>query len=103
MKSREGGRLFTNLVKHLVAFIEDKDLAASESEMLVSYKGIQTTRSGDNDMRMGVLILEESGILLDWDTTVENSSSNIWHILAEASIFVLDLISQLACMAHNKD
>lgn len=93
----------TNLVQHLVTLIEDEDLAVSEAEMLVSHKSVQTTWSSNDDVRVGVLALEELGVFLDRGSSVEDSGLHIWHILAEASIFVLNLIGELAGVAHDEN
>jgi hypothetical protein len=54
-------------------------------------------------MGMGVLILQNLGILLDRSSAVEHCRLNLRHIFAESSIFILDLVSQLTGMAHDKN
>lgn len=71
--------------------------------MLVSDQGVQSTGCSDDDMWVSILVLQELGILLNRSSTVEDCGLDFGHILAEASIFVLDLVSQLAGVAHNKD
>jgi hypothetical protein len=91
------------LIKHLVALVENEDLAAAKTKMLVSHKSVQSTGCGDDDMRMSVLILQDFGILLDRSTSVENRGLHVWHVLAETCVLVLDLVSKLTSMAHNED
>lgn len=54
-------------------------------------------------MRMGLLVLEDFGILLDRSTTVEDTSLDVGHVLAEAVVLVANLEGQLAGMAHDQD
>ena len=91
------------MVKHLVAFIKDEDLAAVETEVLVSNKSIQSTRCGDDDMRMGLLILQNLGIFCDGSSAIENCCLHVRHILAETCVLILDLVSKLTSVAHDQD
>jgi hypothetical protein len=91
------------LVKHLVALIEDKDLAAVKTKVLVSNESVQSTRSGDNDVRMGLLVLQYFGIFLNRGSSVEDRRDHIGHILAEACILILDLVGKLTSVAHNQN
>lgn len=54
-------------------------------------------------MRVGVLVLQDLGVLLDRGSTVEDSGLDLWHILAESGVFVLDLVGQLARVAHDEN
>src|SRR5947207_10553758 len=54
-------------------------------------------------MGVGVLILQNFGILLNRSSAVEYCRLNFWHIFAEPSILILDLVSQLARVAHHKN
>lgn len=89
--------------QHLVALIENKHFAVAESEVLITHKRIQSTGCGDNDVRMSLLILQNFSILHHGSSSVEYSGLNIRHVLAEASVFILDLICQLSGVTHNKD
>jgi hypothetical protein len=91
------------LVKHLVALIENEDLAAVETKVLVSHESVQSAGCGDNDVRVGVLVLQNLGVLLDRGSSVENSGLHIGHVLAETCVFVFDLVSKLTSVAHNQD
>lgn len=91
------------MVKHLVAFIKDKDTNTSEAENLVANQGVETARGSDDDVRASVLVLNDLDILLDWSTAVEHASLDVGHILAETVVLVANLESQLASVAHNKD
>lgn len=102
-KSITRDKILTNSVQHLVAFIENKDLDAAQSKVLVSHEGIQSTWSSNEDVRVSLLILQDLSILLNWGTSIEHCGLDIWHVLAEASILVLDLISQLTSVAHNQN
>ena len=50
-----------------------------------------------------VLILENLNIVLHWGATVEDCGPHLGHIFAESSIFVFDLIGELASVTHNED
>lgn len=93
----------TDLVKHLVALIEDEDLAASKTEVLITNEGVQATWSGDNDMWVSLVVLEDLGIGLNWSSSVEDSGLDLWHVLAESGVLVLDLVCKLTSVAHNED
>lgn len=91
----------TDCVQKLVALIENEVLDVAGVEALVSDKGVQSTRSGNNNMRACVLVLEDLDILGLAGTTVEDGSADVRHVLAESGIFVLDLVSKLAGMAQH--
>ena len=93
----------TNLVKHLVAFIENEDLAAVQAKVLVSDKSVQSAWCGDDNVGVRFLILQNLGILLDGSSSIENSSFHIGHVLAETCVLVLDLVSKLTSVTHNQD
>ena len=94
---------YTNLVEHLVTLVEDEALDVAEAELLVSDQGVQTTRSGDNDVRMSFLVGEELNVLLHGSTTVEDGGLDIGHVLCESGVFVLDLVGELTSVAHDQD
>jgi hypothetical protein len=93
----------TYLFQHLVTLIENENLDASQSQMLVTDERIKAPRRCDNDMWMLVLILQNLNVLLHRGATVKNSSLDVRHVFAEPSIFVLNLICKLSGMAHHKD
>lgn len=93
----------TNLVKHLVALIEHKALDVAQAKVLVANEGVKTTWGGDDDVRVGLLVLEDVDVVLNGSTAVEHSGLDVRQVLAETCILVLDLESQLACVAHNQD
>jgi hypothetical protein len=101
--SVEGRGRLTNLIKHLVALIENEDLDAAEAKDLVADKGVETTWSTDDDVWVLGLIGQKFSIGLDWSSTIEDTSSDFWHVLAESGILVLDLVGQLTSVAHDKD
>lgn len=54
-------------------------------------------------MRVGVLVLENLGVLLDGSATVEDASLDVGHVLGETVVLVADLESQLTSVAHDQD
>lgn len=93
----------TNLVEHLVTLIEDEALNVAEAELLVSDQGVQTTGSGDNDVRVSLLVGKELNVFLHGGTAVEDSGLDVGHVLCESGVFVLDLVGELTGVAHNED
>lgn len=100
-KTTNDNRL-TNLIKHLVALIEDEHSDTAKTEVLVADKGVQAARCADNDVGVGILVLEYLGILLDRSTTVEDAGLDVGHVLAEAVVLVANLEGQLTGVAHNQ-
>jgi hypothetical protein len=90
------------LVEHLIALVENKDLTVAESEKFVSYESIQTTRCSDDNVRMRVLVFEDLGILLNRSSSVEDCCLDGWHILAETSILILDLVCKFTGVTHDQ-
>lgn len=96
-------RGLTNLVKHLITFIENESLDVAKRQLLVTDKRIQTTRGTDNNVGSCLFVAEELDILLHGGTSVENSSLHLRKVFAESGVFVLDLVCQLTRVAHNQD
>jgi hypothetical protein len=96
-------KILTNLVQHLVTLIKYEDLAATEAQELVPNQGVQSTRSGHNDVRMSIFVFENFGILLDRGSSVEHSGLHLRHVFAESRILILDLVGELTSVTHNKD
>jgi hypothetical protein len=93
----------TNLFKHLVTLIKHKDLNTAETQVLVTDKSVQTTRSGNNDVWVLIFVLQDLNVLLHGRTTVEDGGLDVRHILAETSVLVLNLVRQLTGVAHDQD
>ena len=68
----------TNLVEHLVTFVENEGLDISKREDLVSYKGVESTGCAHNDVGEGVLVLQKLDILLNRSASIEDCSLDIW-------------------------
>ena len=90
-------------VKHLVTLIQHENPDAVETQIFVANQSVKTAGSADNDVRMGILVLQDLGILLDGSATVEYTSLDVGHVLAEAIILVANLESKFTCMAHNQN
>ena len=93
----------TDLVQHLIALIEHESLHASEPELFLSDQRVETARCSDDNMWVSLLILQHLLVLLDIGTAVEHSRLDLWHVLAEALIFVADLECELTRVAHDED
>ena len=92
----------TNLIQHLVALIKDKHPHTAQPKVFIADQSIQTTRGADNNVGVRLLVFENLGILLDRSAAVENTSLDVWHVLAEAVVLIPDLERQLTCVAHNQ-
>lgn len=95
--------ILTNLVQHLVTFIQNECLDIAQRELLITDQGIETTRSTDNDVGERLLVRQDFNVLLDRSASVENCSLHIGKVLAESGILVLDLVRQFTGVAHHKD
>ena len=95
--------LFTNLIQHFIAFIENEDFDISKAKLLLSDQSVQATRSSNNDMRVGVFVGEDFDVLLHWCPTVKDCCLHFWEIFAEPGVFVLNLVGELTGVTHNKD
>ena len=95
--------LFTNLIQHFIAFIENEDFDISEAKLLLSDQSVQTSRSSDNDMRVGVLVGKGFDILLHWCASIKDCCLHFREIFAEPGIFVLDLVCEFTGVTHDKD
>lgn len=92
----------TNLVEHLVALIEHESLDVAQTELLVANQCVETSWGSDDDVWVGVFAGQEFDILLHWGTSVEDCSLDVGHVLAEAGVFVLDLVRQFTGMTHDE-
>lgn len=79
---RGRGRRFklTELLKHLVAFVKNEMFYIGGIENFVPTKGIETTRSGDNNMRAFCFVLEYFGIFGDRNPTIEHGCADVGHV-----------------------
>jgi hypothetical protein len=97
---RDVGFQHTNLVEHLITLIEHKALDVAKAKVLVAHKGVQTTGGGDDNVRVGLLVLENVDVVLDGSATIEDRGLDVGQVLAETGVLVFDLESQLAGVAH---
>lgn len=91
------------MVEHLVALIKDKDTNTAQSQELVADQSVKPARCTDNDVRVGVLVLQNLGVLLDGSTTVEDARLDVGHVLGESVVLVANLECQLTGVAHDQD
>jgi hypothetical protein len=95
--------VLTGLVKHLVTLIEDEVLQVGEAQVPVTDERVDTARSSDNDVGVGVLVAQKLNVLLDGCTTVEDADLDIGQELCETVVLVPDLVGQLTSVAHDED
>ena len=92
----------TDLIEHLITLIQNKCLDSPQPKVFVANQGVKPSGGADNDMGMSILVLQILDIFLHRRTAIENSRLNLREILAEAGIFVLDLVRQLSSVAHDQ-
>lgn len=95
--------MLTDLIQHPVTFVKNEGLHIAQRQVLITDQSVQSTGSGDYDIRVCLLVRQSIDILLDWSASVEHSSLDIRKILAESSIFVLDLVGKFTGVAHHED
>ena len=93
---------FTNLIQHLVTFVKNEDLHASETKLLVADQRVQPTGCGNDYVRMSVFVRKRFYVLLHGRSTVKDPSLDVWKVFAEPGIFVLDLVGEFARVTHDK-
>lgn len=96
-------KVFTNLLEHLVTFVENKDLDTAKAKMLVANQGVETTGGRNDDVRVLLFVLQDLNVLLHRRAAVEDRGLDVRHVLAEPGVLVLDLIRQLAGVAHHQN
>ena len=95
--------LITNLVQHFIAFIKDEDFDVSKAKLLLSDQRIQTTRSSDDNMRVGIFVGKGFDILLHRCASVKDCCFHFWEIFAEPGVLVLNLVGEFTGVTHDKD
>lgn len=92
----------TNLIKHLVALVKDEHFQIPKGQVLVSNERIESTRRPDDDVGELFLVLQELDIFRHGCTTIEDCGLDIWQVLAESRVLVLDLEGQFSSVTHNE-
>lgn len=91
----------TQLLQHLIAFIEHKVLDVLHAEGLVTNEGQRTSGCSYDDVR--AVLFQDFLILLDSQATKEHRHLDSGHVLGEALVLFADLEGQLSCVAHHKN
>ena len=92
-----------NSFQHLVTLVQYKILDIADAKILVSNKSIKSSWRRHHNMRTSLLILDQLDVLLNGRAPIENSRSNIGHVLAKPGILVADLECQFSGMAEDED
>ena len=92
----------TDLIQHLVALVEDKNLYVAKTKLLVADQGIEAAGSGDDNVWMSIFVRKGLNVFLHWSPTVKDCGLDFGKVLAETGVFVLDLISELTSMTHDQ-
>ena len=103
MQSRRFYWILTNLIKHLVALIENESLDVAQRQLLIADQSVQTTGSGNHNVGVALLVRQNLDVLLDGSATVEDGSLDVGQVFGESGVLVLDLVGQLTSVAHHKD
>lgn len=93
----------TELLKHLVTFVENEMLDVFGVQDLVAYEGVQAAGGGDDDVGAGVLVAENLSVLGHRCTTVEGRHANLRHVLRETSVLVANLERKFTRVTEHND
>ena len=102
MGGRNSQRL-TKLFEHFVALVQDEVLDFGGIENLISDEGVETAGGGDHNVRALGLVSESVGVLRHRSATEERVDADVWHVLRETRVLVLNLVCELARVAKNND
>lgn len=94
-------RTLTQLLQHLVAFVEDEMFEIFQVKLLVANERENSARCADHNMWRHCL--QSLFVLLHWHATEEHPNFNAGHVLAETLVFLADLEGQLTSVAHNQN
>jgi len=97
------GRESADGLEHLIALIEDEVLDVSDAEDLIADETIESTGRGDDDMRTGILVLDEFDVLVNRGAAVEDRGADVGHVLPEAGVFIADLEGEFAGVTEDED
>ena len=92
----------TDLIEHLVTFIEHKNLDATKPEFLLPNKSVHSPRRRNNYVWVRVFVGKSLNVLGHRSTTVKDGRLDSGHVFAEALVLVLDLICQLPRVTHHE-
>ena len=91
-----------DLLKNLVALVNDKVLDAGHLETLVAHERVHTTGCSDEDVRALGLVLEHGLVFGDGSATVDDAGANVGHVFGETGVLVADLVGKLSGVAQHK-
>lgn len=96
------GGILTGLIQHLVALVEDEHLEVVELEILSVYQGQDSAWGSNHDVGGLLRVLQQLNVIIDWNTAVEGSTSDLLEVLGESVELLLDLIRQLSGVAQDQ-
>ena len=79
------------LGQHLVAFVENEDLEVVERHGFFNTQLSHSAWSSDDNVWAFLWVLEQFFVFLCWNTTVEDSGSDLWHVLGESHDLLMNL------------
>ena len=94
------GRVLTSVVEQLVALVQHKHLQVLHWDYLLVSERKDTARCSYNDVRGGQAF-KKLDLGIDWLTTVDNLTADIFQEFGEAYDFLFNLVSKLSCVAEN--
>lgn len=89
-------------LQDLVTLINDEGLDVVQTDTLLLDKSVQSTWSGNDNVRTGLLVLQLLQVSGHWSTTVEDLGLDIRHVLGETSVLVTDLVGQLSGVTDDQ-
>lgn len=89
-------------LQNLVTLVNDERLHVVQTDALLGNKSVQSTGSGHHNVWACVLVLQLFQVARNRDTTVEDVSLHVWHVLRETGIFVTDLVCQFSGVTDHQ-
>lgn len=93
--------LLTDFLKHFVTLVKDEDLEVGKVEVTSLDEGEHSSWGSNNDVWL-FETLEQSDVLIDRNTTIDDLSSHVGELSLESQELLLDLISELSVVTENE-
>lgn len=90
----------TELLEEAVALVEHEVLELVELDVALGHEGLDAARGGNDDV--GAVVREERDVLALGDAAVNDGRLDARKVLGEAVVLALDLVRELARVAHDE-
>jgi len=86
--------------QHFVAFIKDEIFKIVQIKRFLSSELKNSTWGSDDDV-WWLITFQNSNVVANWNTTIEDFRSDFWQMLGESVHFFFDLVCQLSGITHD--